>query len=84
MKDLHTVFPLLIDNIFGPHGTVCWELRSITANANPQDFQALQHFLSPLGPMFKIIYTLLRDPQLKFEFSLSYLPVSIIIISFKF
>ncbi|KAF5269701.1 hypothetical protein FQA39_LY08624 [Lamprigera yunnana] len=74
LKDLHSVFPILIDNMFGPHSSMCWGLRNITNVDQAQDFDALQHFLSPQGPLFKVIYTLLRDPLLKFTFSINFLP----------
>ncbi|KAF5304167.1 hypothetical protein FQR65_LT08061 [Abscondita terminalis] len=74
LKDLHSTFAMLIDHIFGPHSSMCWDLRNITNSENRQDFDALQHFLSPHGPLFKVIYTLLRDPLLKFNFSLNFLP----------
>nr|XP_022912671.1 sphingomyelin phosphodiesterase 4 [Onthophagus taurus] len=77
VKDLQHLFPLLIDNIFGPQGTVAWGLRTITANLKPYDFHALQNFFSPMGPMFKVIYTLIKDPLIKYDFSITYLPMKI-------
>ncbi|KAJ8917730.1 hypothetical protein NQ315_005179 [Exocentrus adspersus] len=76
LLDLHNFFPVLIDNIFGPHGTLSWDLRTITETQS-EDFRQLQHFLSPCGPLFKLIYTLLKDPNIKYDFSLSYLPAKI-------
>lgn len=67
-------FPILIDHIFGPQTGVSWELRT-TTSSNLQNYQALQHFLSPTGPLFKIIATLLKDPLIKYEYNLHYLPV---------
>lgn len=78
ISELQTFFPILIDNIFGPQSTFNWGLRTTNADVNAQDFQTLQHFLSPFGPLFKVIYTLLRDPLIKYEFSIAYLPVGII------
>lgn len=72
--ELHNFYPVLIDNIFGPQGTLSWGLRS-TTETQTEDFRQLQHFLSPMGPMFKLIYTLLKDPNIKYEFCLTYLPV---------
>ncbi|KAK4875253.1 hypothetical protein RN001_011675 [Aquatica leii] len=74
LKDLHSMFPTLIDNIFGPHSSMCWDLRNITNLEHHKEFDVLQHFLSPQGPLFKVIYTLLRDPMLKFNYSLNFLP----------
>lgn len=72
--DLQNFFPLLIDNIFGPQGTVSWGLR-VARDVN-EDFRQLEHFLSPCGPVFKLIYTLLKDPSAKYDFPVMYLPVS--------
>lgn len=74
--DLQSIFPILIDHIFGPQSTINWGLRTTSGAVSEQDFQALRHFLSPTGPLFKLIYMLLRDPLVKYDFSLMYLPVS--------
>ncbi|KAF7277955.1 hypothetical protein GWI33_009070 [Rhynchophorus ferrugineus] len=76
LLELHHLFPQLIDHIFGPLGTVCWDLRSCTSNSG-EDVKELYHFFSPCGPLFKLIYTLLRDPNIKYEFPVSYLPSKI-------
>lgn len=76
IKDLQTLLPILIDHIFGPQGTMSWDLRNTSVSTNAQDFQTLQHFLSSTGSLFKLIYILLKDPLIKYEFSLAYLPVS--------
>ncbi|XP_008197945.1 sphingomyelin phosphodiesterase 4 [Tribolium castaneum] len=73
--DLQNFFPLLIDNIFGPQGTVSWGLR-VARDVN-EDFRQLEHFLSPCGPVFKLIYTLLKDPSAKYDFPVMYLPVKV-------
>ncbi|XP_044271314.1 sphingomyelin phosphodiesterase 4 [Tribolium madens] len=73
--DLQNFFPLLIDNIFGPQGTVSWGLR-IARDVN-EDFRQLEHFLSPCGPVFKLIYTLLKDPSAKYDFPVMYLPIKV-------
>lgn len=71
--ELQGFFPILVDNIFGPQGTACWGLRCFRECT--EDFQQLQHFLSPCGPMFKMIYILLKDLSAKYEFPIIYLPV---------
>ncbi|XP_018579891.1 sphingomyelin phosphodiesterase 4 [Anoplophora glabripennis] len=76
LLELHNFFPILIDNIFGPQGTLSWGLRTTTED-QCEDFRQLQHFLSPGGPLFKLIYTLLRDPNIKYDFPLTYLPAKI-------
>ncbi|XP_025828931.1 sphingomyelin phosphodiesterase 4-like, partial [Agrilus planipennis] len=77
IKDTHSIFPIVIENIFGSQNSFSWELQSVNQAQNFQDFRALQHFLSPHGPMFRLIYTLLKDPQIKYEFGLSYLPTKV-------
>lgn len=76
LLELHNFFPILIDNIFGPQGTISWGLRTSTEE-NREDLRELHHFLSPCGPLFRLIYILLRDPNIKYEFSLTYLPTKI-------
>lgn len=73
--DLQNIYPILIDQIFGPQSTFSWGLRTTSAAVNEQDFQAMRHFLSPTGPVFKLIYMLLRDPLIKYDFNVIYLPV---------
>lgn len=75
LQELNTFFPILVDNIFGPQGTLSWGLRTTTENT-PEDFRQLHHFLSPCGPIFNLIYALLKDPGIKYDFPLIYLPVS--------
>lgn len=67
---------MLIDNIFGPQGSLSWGLRT-TTESTLEDFRQLHHFLSPCGPMFNLIYTLLKDPGTKYDFPLMYLPEKI-------
>lgn len=76
VTDLQTMFPVLIEHIFGPQSTFCWGLRVTSGAVNDTDFQTLRRFLSPTGAFFKLIYTLLRDPLTKYDFSVAYLPVS--------
>ncbi|KAG5872702.1 hypothetical protein JTB14_008796 [Gonioctena quinquepunctata] len=76
LLELHNFFPVLIDNIFGPQGTLSWGLRT-TTDSQGEDFRQLQHFLSPCGPLFKMMYTLLKDPNIRYDFSLAYLPTKI-------
>ncbi|KAI4462177.1 sphingomyelin phosphodiesterase 4 [Holotrichia oblita] len=78
LRDLQAIFPLLVDNIFGPQGTLSWGLRSITVTLKSQDFHTLQQFLSPCGPFFQLIYGLLKDPFIKYDFSVAFLPIIVI------
>ncbi|XP_023023938.2 sphingomyelin phosphodiesterase 4 isoform X1 [Leptinotarsa decemlineata] len=76
LLELHNFFPVLVDSIFGPQGTVSWGLRT-TTEFQGEDFRQLQHFLSPCGPLFKLIYTLLKDPSARYDFPIVYLPTKI-------
>lgn len=53
-----------------------WGIRNISSTNNVKDFEILHHFLGPLGPIFRLIYKLLTDCQVKYEFSVAHLPVS--------
>ncbi|KAB0794693.1 hypothetical protein PPYR_11532 [Photinus pyralis] len=77
LKDLHSIYPMLIDSIFGPLSKECWNLRGITESNSLRTYNAVRQFLSPLGPIFKLIYTLLKDPLVKFNFNLNYLPMKV-------
>ncbi|CAG9860561.1 unnamed protein product [Phyllotreta striolata] len=76
LLELHSFFPILIENIFGSQGSISWGLRS-TTESESEDFRQLHHFLSPCGPVFKLIYTLLKDPNIRYEFPLGCLPLKI-------
>ncbi|KAK5644338.1 hypothetical protein RI129_005638 [Pyrocoelia pectoralis] len=77
LKDLHSIFPMLIDGIFGPLSGECWDLRNIRENDPLKVFESVRQFLSPQGSIFKLIYSLLKDPLLKFSFNLNYLPMKV-------
>lgn len=66
-----------MESIFGTSGGLSWGLRNITPTSHPQDFVTLHHFLGPLGPVFRLIYKLLTDIQVKYEYSVTHLPVSV-------
>lgn len=75
-KDLQVLFLQLINNIFSTSPNNSWNLRHITYESNLYEFEALMSFLEPQGPMFRLCYKLLADPQLKFNLPLNTLPVS--------
>lgn len=77
ITELHYVFPILIDSLFGITDNVGWGLHSICLKRYPQEYEVLCNFLSPQGPLFSICYKLLPDCYLKYNFPVSYLPVSI-------
>ncbi|XP_053988733.1 sphingomyelin phosphodiesterase 4 [Hylaeus anthracinus] len=75
--ELHHVFPILIDSLFGTTDNIGWGLHSITFKKNPQEYEMLCNFLNPQGPVFSLCYKLLPDCYLKYNFPVSYLPVKI-------
>lgn len=78
-KDLQLIFPQIVGSIFGNGGvSEDWGLRRITQQNNNADYCGLHNFLSPLGPLFRICYKLIGDPQLKYVFPTRLLPVSFI------
>ncbi|XP_014666668.1 PREDICTED: sphingomyelin phosphodiesterase 4-like isoform X2 [Priapulus caudatus] len=73
-KDLHAILPVLTENIFGFSNTQGWGLKSISLSWQPSDFKMLRHFLSPQGPMIRMVYRLLLENIYKFEFPLQCIP----------
>ncbi|XP_041977884.1 sphingomyelin phosphodiesterase 4 [Aricia agestis] len=76
-KDLQALFLQLVDNIFSTNLNNGWNLRHVTFENNRYDFEALLSFLEPQGPMFRLCYKLLSDPQVKFNLPLSILPIDL-------
>lgn len=79
-KDLEVMFPLLVTNIFGDSSfNSGWGLKTATAhpNMNRSEFCAIIQFLEPQGPMFRLCYKLLQDPQCKYNLPVHLLPVSL-------
>ncbi|KAJ8043279.1 Sphingomyelin phosphodiesterase 4 [Holothuria leucospilota] len=73
-KELHSIFPFLLDNIFGYNGKLGWGLHQLTAFSNPEDFHVVTTFLGPEGALMNAVYKQQADPYLKFDFLLSNLP----------
>lgn len=69
----------MIHSLFGINDNIGWGLHSINAKKNPQEYDTLCYFLGPMGPIFSLCYKLLPDCYLKYNFPVSYLPVSFII-----
>ncbi|XP_053626014.1 sphingomyelin phosphodiesterase 4 [Plodia interpunctella] len=76
-KELQALFPQLVNSIFANSFTNGWGLRMITLDANKYEFEALTSFLEPQGPMFRLCYKLLSDPQLKYNLPLNTLPLNL-------
>lgn len=78
-KELQTLFPQLINNIFASSFSNGWGLKAVTFDVNRYEFEALTSFFEPQGPMLRLCYKLLTDPQLKYNLPLSSLPVILFI-----
>ncbi|XP_028681357.1 sphingomyelin phosphodiesterase 4 [Erpetoichthys calabaricus] len=72
-KELHLIFPWLVESVLGSlDGTVVgWNLRFLHSRMN--EYNTAMEFLSPSGPMMKLIYKLHAEDY-KYEFPISYLP----------
>nr|CAD7410876.1 unnamed protein product [Timema cristinae] len=76
MKDLQTVYPILVENIFGITNQIGWGLRS-TYRDSKTNYDTLLKFLDPEGPMFNVCYKLILNCYVKYVLPLSCLPVKI-------
>ncbi|KAK7865033.1 hypothetical protein R5R35_000049 [Gryllus longicercus] len=76
-KELQSMFPILLENIFGINNQQGWNLCSLSSVIYPTDYEYVLHFLSSQGPMFNLIYRLMSDCYLKYEFSLSLFPPNV-------
>ncbi|XP_022249470.1 sphingomyelin phosphodiesterase 4-like isoform X2 [Limulus polyphemus] len=77
IKELHFLFPCLVENIFGFGIQNGWELWKISRNVHRRDFEILHFFLSPEGhegTLFCLIYKLLEDGLCNYVFPVCCLP----------
>uniref|UniRef100_G1LX77 Sphingomyelin phosphodiesterase 4 n=1 Tax=Ailuropoda melanoleuca TaxID=9646 RepID=G1LX77_AILME len=74
-KELHTIFPWLVESIFGSLDGVLvgWNLRSLHGRMSPVEYSIAMEFLDPGGPMMKLVYKLQAEDY-KFDFPVTYLP----------
>ncbi|XP_061241599.1 sphingomyelin phosphodiesterase 4 isoform X3 [Bos javanicus] len=74
-KELHSVFPWLVESIFGSLDGVLpgWNLRCLQGRVSPVEHSMAMEFLDPGGPMMKLVYKLQAEDY-KFDFPVSYLP----------
>ncbi|KAL7844051.1 hypothetical protein SRHO_G00225900 [Serrasalmus rhombeus] len=72
-KELHPVFPWLVESIFGSLDGVIvgWNLRFLHTRMN--EYNTVMDFLDPSGPMMKLVYKLQAEDY-KYEIPISYLP----------
>ncbi|GAB6026515.1 sphingomyelin phosphodiesterase 4, neutral membrane (neutral sphingomyelinase-3) [Chamberlinius hualienensis] len=74
-KDAHSLFPLLVESIFGFGSHPGWGIGSLYRRLQPKDFDTLRYFLCPSGPLIRFIYKLNSDAYLKYEFPTQCLPI---------
>ncbi|XP_069475977.1 sphingomyelin phosphodiesterase 4 isoform X2 [Ambystoma mexicanum] len=74
-KELHPVFPWLVEMIFGSlDGSIIgWNLRCLQGRVNPTEYNTAVDFLLPSGPMMKMVYKLQAE-EYRYDFPVSYLP----------
>uniref|UniRef100_A0A8C5RZA0 Sphingomyelin phosphodiesterase 4 n=1 Tax=Laticauda laticaudata TaxID=8630 RepID=A0A8C5RZA0_LATLA len=74
-KELHAIFPWLVENIFGSFDGIIsgWNLRCLQGRTNYTEYNVALDFLSPGGPMMKLVYKLQAE-EYRYEFPVSHLP----------
>ncbi|XP_058014243.1 sphingomyelin phosphodiesterase 4 isoform X2 [Ahaetulla prasina] len=74
-KELHAIFPWLVENIFGSLDGIIsgWNLRCLQGRTNYTEYNVALDFLSPGGPMMKLVYKLQAE-EYRYEFPVSHLP----------
>lgn len=77
LTELQHLFPILIESLFGVSNNLGWGLHNLSLKRTPQEYETICSFLSPQGPLFSLIYKLLPDNYLKYNFPLNLLPVKI-------
>lgn len=72
-KELHLIFPWLVENVFGSLDGVLsgWNLHLLHPRCG--DFNVVLDFLIPSGPMMKLVYKLQAE-EYKYELPVNYLP----------
>ncbi|XP_013394836.1 sphingomyelin phosphodiesterase 4 [Lingula anatina] len=73
-KDLHQIFPYLVENIFGFNNQPGWGVGTIAKSTQQLDYDMMRQFLSPGGPLIRVVYRLQADPMCRYDFPLSCLP----------
>ncbi|XP_039543935.1 sphingomyelin phosphodiesterase 4 isoform X2 [Pimephales promelas] len=72
-KDLHMIFPWLVESVFGSLDGVLTGLNLRFLQARAAEYNIVMDFLDPSGPMMKLVYKLQAE-EYKYEFPVSYLP----------
>ncbi|GFN85555.1 sphingomyelin phosphodiesterase 4 [Plakobranchus ocellatus] len=75
-KELKTALPYILHEIFDfeKDQTQGWQLDRIFRSYSTDLFDHIRQFLSPEGPLMKVINSLQADPYAVYEFPLKYIP----------
>ncbi|CAI9714813.1 sphingomyelin phosphodiesterase 4-like isoform X2 [Octopus vulgaris] len=73
-KEAHHIFPTILESIFGFGHEPGWNLEYINKIKTPEEYEYGRAFLSPNGPLMKLVYRLQSDPYLSYDFPLHCLP----------
>ncbi|XP_064460499.1 sphingomyelin phosphodiesterase 4-like isoform X2 [Ornithodoros turicata] len=76
LKEIEQYLPNIVEHIFGFNCQVGWGLCSLLRASQNCDFSAVRQFLGPEGPLLRIVYRLLGNNAIKFEFPVSCLPIA--------
>ncbi|CAH1801351.1 unnamed protein product [Owenia fusiformis] len=71
-KELHCIFPSLIENIFGFNNLPGWGINKL--NRYHGDFTPIQQFLHPRGVLMTLVYKLYQEDAYRYEFPVNILP----------
>ncbi|EEC12937.1 sphingomyelin phosphodiesterase, putative, partial [Ixodes scapularis] len=74
LQELQHYLPMLVESIFGFGAQLGWGLRTLVHRDHPNDFSAVRFFLGPQGPLLSVLYRLLSDGSLKYDFPIGCLP----------
>lgn len=72
LKELQHYLPTVVEHVFGLGAQPGWGLRGL-AHGRP-GFDAVRHFLGPEGPLLRLVYRLMSDASLKYDFPSACLP----------
>ncbi|ESO95394.1 hypothetical protein LOTGIDRAFT_232075 [Lottia gigantea] len=71
-KELRNALPLIVESVFGYGQESGWDIDRISKKYY-SEFESIRHFLSPQGPLMKLVYHLQNEPY-TYHFSLQHLP----------
>ncbi|XP_077511135.1 sphingomyelin phosphodiesterase 4 isoform X1 [Amblyomma americanum] len=72
LKELQHYLPTVLEHVFGFGTNLGWGLQCV--QHGQQGFDTIRYFLGPEGPLLRLVYRLLSDAGLKYDFPVSCLP----------